>query len=138
MYGEAYVTLRSDTDQSMYALVAFIQDNLSQLSAKHQLTHSIDFEDIFAATVNSPDAVSIIKAALPNKETCTIDTPFRWSEDFGLFTQKYSGAMFGLGAGELTPALHNEKYDFPDEVIAKGSNYFISIARHIFSSATVL
>jgi metal-dependent amidase/aminoacylase/carboxypeptidase family protein len=36
-------------------------------------------------------------------------------EDFGLFTQHYPGAMFGLGSG--TDSLHNPDYDFPDDII---------------------
>jgi metal-dependent amidase/aminoacylase/carboxypeptidase family protein len=54
------------------------------------------------------------------------ETPFTW-EDFGLFTQHFSGAMFGLGSGTDTPALHNPDYDFPDEIIPTGITYFIKL-----------
>lgn len=57
----------------------------------------------------------------------------RWSEDFGQFTNLYCGALFGLGAGEDTPALHNPDYDFPDQLIAIGSDYFIKITDHCFN-----
>jgi len=36
--------------------------------------------------------------------------------------------MFGLGAGEDTPALHHVDYDFPDEIIPYGVEMFYGIA----------
>jgi len=33
----------------------------------------------------------------------------------------------GLGAGAATPDLHNADYDFPDELIEKGSQVFLRI-----------
>ncbi|HAH74483.1 MAG TPA: amidohydrolase, partial [Butyricimonas virosa] len=47
---------------------------------------------------------------------------------FGLFTQQYKGAMFGLGSGENCPPLHSPQYDFPDEVIETGATLFYTIA----------
>ena len=39
--------------------------------------------------------------------------------------------MFGLGAGEETPALHNPDYDFPDELIETGVRLFRRIAERV-------
>mgnify|MGYP003384687744 CR=1 FL=1 len=133
MKGEVYATLRSDCDESMQAMVTFIEHKAKQLAKDHKLTYQIGFEDVFAATVNAPSAVSIVKKALPTNVVENLTTPFRWSEDFGLFTQKHCGAMFGLGAGEDTPDLHNENYDFPDKLIITGSEYFIKIAEQVLN-----
>ena len=57
------------------------------------------------------------------------DAPFKWGEDFGLFTEHFSGAMFGLGSGENVPALHNPDYDFPDEIIQAGIDIFYNISK---------
>ena len=58
-------------------------------------------------------------------------TPFKWGEDFGLFTTHFKGAMFGIGAGEKTPELHNPDYDFPDDLIESASKLFIKIISYI-------
>jgi len=42
--------------------------------------------------------------------------------------------MFGLGAGENSPALHHEDYDFPDEIIETGAKMFYDIITHILVS----
>ena len=50
-----------------------------------------------------------------------------WAEDFAHFSQTCKSVMFGLGAGEDTPKLHNDDYDFPDEIIPYGIDMFYSI-----------
>jgi metal-dependent amidase/aminoacylase/carboxypeptidase family protein len=53
----------------------------------------------------------------------------KWGEDFGLFTEHFKGAMFGLGSGTEQPALHNPDYDFPDALLETGSVMFEAIVR---------
>ena len=52
------------------------------------------------------------------------DEAYPWSEDFGWFTRRFNGAIFGLGAGQEHPALHSPGYDFPDELIPIGVGLF--------------
>ena len=133
-HSELYVTLRSDSNGVMDKYIQFITQEVKQLSEQFGLELELNFQDVFAATINTPNAVSLVKAALIEEPVVELDTPFRWSEDFGLFTAKYCGAMFGLGAGLDTPALHDSKYDFPDELIEIGSRYFIKIAKEVMST----
>lgn len=60
-----------------------------------------------------------------------MNEPFKWGEDFGLFTQKYKGMMFGIGSGLDCPALHNPDYDFPDEILPTAVNVFYGIVKEI-------
>jgi len=129
--GEIHFTFRSWKSKVMnekrQELIEFIEREAKEkrLKIKHKLLES------FATTRNSEESVEIIKkvASNLNLEQQEISQPFKWGEDFGLFTQKYSGAMFGLGAGIDTPALHNPDYDFPDELIETGVNMFYDIAK---------
>ncbi|PKG97323.1 amidohydrolase [Paraglaciecola sp. MB-3u-78] len=130
---EIYVTLRSEHDLEMRRLVEMVNDKVIALAIEHQLAYSIESEDVFDATVNHDEAVAIITNALHNEAVHLISHPFRWSEDFGQFTSMHCGALFGLGAGEDTPALHNPDYDFPDQLIEIGSRYFIKITDHCFN-----
>ena len=57
--------------------------------------------------------------------------PFRWSEDFGLFSQSCPSYLFGLGSGENCHQLHEPTYDFPDELIETGVKVFEKIARKV-------
>lgn len=62
------------------------------------------------------------------------EKPFPWGEDFGLFGSKFKTAMFGLGAGENTPPLHNPAYDFPDEIAKSGIAMFHEIIKQLDQS----
>lgn len=125
--GEIYVTLRSETDNEMNQLISVIETQAKALAEQYRLSLSVNYEDVFNATINHPQAVDLIQTALAGEPVTVTDTPFRWSEDFGRFTQRHCGALFGLGAGMTTPDLHNPDYDFPDELIATGSRYFIKL-----------
>lgn len=129
--GEVHLTLRSWTARVMKdkrtELVEFI-DNLASEKGFKVKYKSLES---FATNRNAEEAVEIIRQASNNLDLKVeeIAQPFKWGEDFGLFTQKYTGAMFGLGAGTETPSLHNPDYDFPDELLETGVNLFYDIAK---------
>jgi len=124
---QIYVTLRSESDQNMQQMETLIEARVAQLCRRNGLRYTLDSEDQFDATINHPQAVDVITQALACSTINTIEQPFRWSEDFGQFSQHYCGAIFGLGAGFETPALHDSDYDFPDELITIGRDYFLKI-----------
>jgi metal-dependent amidase/aminoacylase/carboxypeptidase family protein len=132
-YGEVHCTIRSWSTELMdhrcEALVNFIEQHCKQ----HRIIPEISWTQVFHANINHPDAVAIVRKAAVSCELTLVerDYPFKWGEDFGLFTQRYKGSMFGLGAGMDTPALHNPDYDFPDETIVTGVNMFNNIIRQI-------
>lgn len=130
---EIYVTLRSEHNVEMKHLVNIVNDKVKALALEHKLAYSIESEDVYDATVNHDEAVDIITNALNDEPVQLTSQPFPFSEDFGQFTHMHCGALFGLGAGENTPALHNPDYDFPDQLIETGSRYFIKITEYCFS-----
>lgn len=128
--GEVHLTLRTWTEESMAHLSARLLEYLDNLAARHLLGLSTEWTDIFRATRNEAEAVRIISKAAEANGLPFLNPaqPFRWGEDFGAFTQRFRGAMFGLGAGENHPALHQPDYDFPDELIEPGIRMFRTIA----------
>lgn len=131
-YGEVHLTLRSFSNAIMDAQSAQIAEKAKSIAAAHQLQPVIDYTEVFAANENNSEAVQLIKDSVENGNQLTIrDQPFKWGEDFGLFTQKYKGAMFGIGSGEDSPALHNPDYDYPDEITPTAVHLFNSITRKI-------
>ena len=94
---------------------------------------AVSWTQKFQTNQNDIDALQFVREAAKqnNFELAECKHPFKWGEDFGLFTQQFKGAMFGIGAGIETPALHNPDYDFPDEIIPVGMLLFHSIAKKI-------
>ena len=128
---EMRFTMRTWTQTQMQGLKDQIREFLMRIKETHRLGVDFYYTEEFKATNNLPDAANSIRLAgkqlgLNLKER---DQPFKWGEDFGLFTQHFKGAFFGLGAGENCPALHNPDYDFPDALIPTGISIFHEIYR---------
>jgi len=121
---EVWITLRSDSDAGMDQLVDYAEQLAHQSATAEHLGLEIAYEDIFPATVNGERALALVERSCAPLEIHRIEEPFRWSEDFGRMTAICEGALFGLGAGELVPALHNPDYDFPDPLIQPAADLF--------------
>lgn len=129
--GEVHFTVRCWTQEKLVALKKELEKMVETISKKHQLEPSMKWMYEFAANENEAKAYSAIKKAAETNGFDFLEKkhPFKWGEDFGLFTQHFDGAMFGLGAGKKTPALHNPDYDFPDELIPYGVDMFYGILK---------
>jgi len=130
-YGELHFTLRSWSNVKTEELTAKIISKAKDLCNLYRLKFNFEILEKFEATINSQEAFDFVKKAANNLGLTfeEIETPFRFGEDFGLFTNKFQGAMFGLGAGISTPALHAEDYDYPDEITSVGLNLFKEIVK---------
>ena len=124
-------TLRAKTDKLLHQHAQQLKELVAtECERTPDLQHEMEWLEPFSANENDSQSVSLIKSAAIRNDLPYIElqTPFSWGEDFGLFTQQYKGALFGLGAGENCAPLHSPRYDFPDEVIETGATLFYTIA----------
>ncbi|MEM9981037.1 MAG: M20/M25/M40 family metallo-hydrolase, partial [Bacteroidota bacterium] len=130
-YAEVRATLRSYLDEDLDLLLRTAKEQIQSIAEQYQLTCKITYTEHFTSTNNHIGSVRLIKQIAKRNRLSYQEktTPFRWSEDFGQFTQRYQGAMFGLGAGIGTPQLHNADYDFPDDLLASGVAMFEGLIR---------
>lgn len=128
-HGEIHYTLRTWNNETMDNLSKAILANTNEIVHSYSLESTISWTEEFSSNQNHPDAVKLINEAIQANgfESEERPTPFKWGEDFGLFTERHKGAMFGIGSGVDCPALHNPDYDFPDEIIPTGINMFTTI-----------
>lgn len=128
-YGEVHFTLRTWQNEVMDKLDKDLVEAVERIGAKHKLKLEKEYLEIFHANENDEEAYEIIKKAASENGFDYEDrkTGFKWGEDFGLFTDRYKGAMFGIGSGENCPALHNPDYDYPDEITETGVKMFTKI-----------
>lgn len=121
-------TLRAKRTEVLLDHKNFLRDKATELAAKNNL--SVDFEefDYFPATKNSTTVVKELVAAGKKAQLDTIEKtfPFRWSEDFGFFSDVCPTAYFGIGNGESSFPLHHPQYDFNDNVIESFQKLFKS------------
>lgn len=135
-YAEINVTLRAFENSDLDLLSNLCEKIISKISADENLKHSIQYNEVFPATTNNPQCVEIIKksAQQNNLKLIEIEKPFKWSEDFGYFSNEYKTGYFGIGAGINHPQLHNPEYDFPDDILETGIRIFYSIYKNLLNN----
>ena len=121
-YGETHFTLRAWHNEVMQSLETKCESVAREIGERYGLKIEIEWTQSFFANENNDAVVEAIVKSAKNLQLEMEEriTPFKWGEDFGLFTREHPGAMFGIGAGTLSPALHNPDYDFPDEILQTG------------------
>jgi metal-dependent amidase/aminoacylase/carboxypeptidase family protein len=134
--GELHYTLRANNHLHFQNNTEKITDKIEQLAKKYKMRFEISWTEEFSANINDKEAFTLLKdvATSNDLEFKIINYPMKWGEDFGIFTQKYKGAMFGIGIGEDKPALHNPDYDFNDNIIATGIKMFFGILEQLNKS----
>ncbi len=129
--GEALIcaTLRAFSNDVRDKLVKLAQQKAEVIAKKYRLGVTFSYTESFAASHNHHEAFDLGLKASENLDfpVRIIDQPFRWSEDFGLFSDHTKTLLFGLGSGEQQPQLHEPHFDFPDELIQTGIRMFSSI-----------
>lgn len=127
--GEVHFTLRAWTKESMDGLISELLGGVSEICRNHQLQWEHGWTDSFRANFNQEALVDKIRVSAEGNQYAIheMEQPLKWGEDFGAFTEIFPAAMFGIGAGEDSPALHHEDYDFPDELIEVGVKMFWEI-----------
>ena len=131
--GSLSLTIRAFDQGDLDSLIETITEKAKRIAFAEKLDMDFKFVESFAVSHNDPKAAEIAENVL---ESMNIDLfekpePFRWSEDFGLFSQSCPAYLFGLGAGENSPQLHEPTYDFPDELIETGVKIFEGIVRKV-------
>ena len=132
-HAEVMATLRSDQEEVLERLRTESVKRLKRIARANALEHSYSWTDDFPVTANDPEAVGVIEAVAESRGVTVSrrDVAYPWSEDFGWFTRRFRGAIFGLGSGLGHPALHSPDYDFPDELIPIGLGIFEGIIERL-------
>jgi metal-dependent amidase/aminoacylase/carboxypeptidase family protein len=134
-FATVMATLRAYQPDDFIELKQHAETAAKTVAEKYNLHCTIRYTEEFPATVNDEACVQLVRRAAEKLqlEVEEAGQPFRWSEDFGHFTRKYKGALFGLGAGLKQPQLHHSDYDFPDALLPTGAALFHTIAREILT-----
>jgi amidohydrolase len=132
-YAEVRITLRAFENEDMDVLTDKCEKIIREISKAEKLDCKISYSEAFPATVNNDNCVNIVEQSAKHIDLKiqNIEKPFKWSEDFGYFTNKYNACYFGLGSGKDQPQLHNPDFDFPDDIIDSGINIFYAIYKNI-------
>jgi hippurate hydrolase len=80
----------------------------------------------YPAVMNPPEMVAQIQKIAPVK---LLDKPSMTSEDFAEYQLRVPGVFFFLGTGD-TAALHATTFNFDEEILLKGADFFEKLAEN--------
>jgi len=102
---------------------------------------SVRFDQRYPPTVNSVDEAAVCRQAavalLGEDRVRQNDLPSMGAEDFAYMLQVKPGCYVWLGNGPGTGgcSLHNPRYDFNDDILPIGINYWIKLANDLLRSS---
>ena len=137
------VIIRGDTRSFDPAVQALLEERMRALcegiAAAHGATCRVTYTHEFEPTLNDPTAtawaVRAAELALGIERVVSDCDPVMPSEDFGAFLRVLPGCFAFIGNGTEpgqggTP-LHSRDYDFNDDVLEAGVDYYVSLVRSI-------
>ncbi len=135
------VVIMGDTRSFLPEVSRLIEERMEQIvkgiCIAHGAEYEFSYERVFPSTINTPNETSL--AAQAAGETVGLEnldaecTPMMASEDFGAMLMEKPGCYAFIGHratdGKGGVMLHNAAYDFNDDIIPTGVEYWFNLAR---------
>ncbi len=117
-------SLRAFQDEVFYTMRAGIVSIGKEIERATGCTVNIYMNDGYPAVMNPPELYTRVRKAVGFFD---LDKPSMIAEDFSWYQKTVPGMFFFLGTGE-TPALHADDFDYDEEILVKGADFFEELA----------
>jgi amidohydrolase len=91
--------------------------------------YNLEYNRAYIPTINDVQTVATGKGVteryIEKSDWIDLDEPVMGSEDFSYYIDNNAGAMFFLGMGEDSAALHSSTFDFNDKALKNGILFFV-------------
>ncbi|AKG33598.1 M20 aminoacylase family protein [Paenibacillus durus] len=137
-----HVEIKGDTRSYAPEVQKMLEERMRAIAegicAMHGAECQFEYTHEFAPTVNWKECVDVaVKAALNVAGEAKVDANAQQvmvSEDFSAFLQNIPGCFVFIGNGDASDAkghipLHNPAYDFNDNILKVGAEYFAELVR---------
>ena len=119
-------SIRAFQDDVFYSLRAGVVSIGKDVERRTGCTVNIDMNDGYPAVMNPVELYDRVRKLVEFKE---LDAPSMITEDFSWYQRSLPGLFFFLGLGD-TPALHADDFNFNEEVLVKGADFFEALAEN--------
>lgn len=130
-------TLRSTDKMLRDEMLAKIKNIAENACAINNCTVDLEIRPGYPSTINDKKsaqlATAIFEKTYGKNSINRVEKPTMTSEDFSYMLEEKPGAYIWLGAGENSEKLHSPFYDFNDELLPIGANYWANLAETILS-----
>ncbi len=119
-------SLRAFQDEVFYSLRAGIVSIAKDIERSSGCTVNVYMNDGYPAVMNPPALHKRVRKAVGFFE---LDAPSMITEDFSWYQKTLPGMFFFLGTG-ASPALHADNFDYNEEILLKGADFFEELAEN--------
>jgi hippurate hydrolase len=120
-------SLRAFQDEVFDGLKDGLYKAAAAVEEKFGCTVQLTFSEGYPAILNPEDLYDRVRSVVDFTE---MSEPSMTSEDFSWYQRYLPGMFFWLGVGD-TPALHADNFDFDDEILTKGADFFEKLAEKL-------
>ena len=117
-------TLRAFQDEVFFSLQDGIRAIGKEIENSTGCTVEIRMNDGYPAVMNPAPLYNKVKELVDFRE---LEAPSMITEDFSWYQRSLPGVFFFLGTGN-GPALHSHDFNFPEDVLTKGADFFERLA----------
>ena len=117
-------SLRAFQDEVFDGLLDSLSDAARNVETQFGCRVEITRSEGYPAVMNDSELFRKVAALVPLADP---GEPSMTAEDFGWYQKFVPGLFFWLGLGD-TPALHAADFDFDDEILVKGADFFEELA----------
>jgi amidohydrolase len=130
-------TVRALDEEVRQGIEVGMKRYLDALCQAHDINSSWRYDHRYAVTENAPEqtqrALRAASRVVGQSRIHENTPPLMGAEDFGWMLRARSGCYILLGAGD-SPMLHHPKYDFNDDLISLGAQYWVSLCLDFFGA----
>ena len=119
-------SLRAFQDEVFDGLRESLYAIKEDVEAKFGCKVVVHLAESYPAVMNDPEMVAKVQKIVPVK---LLEKPSMTSEDFAEYQQRVPGVFFFLGTGD-TAALHATTFNFDEEILLKGADFFEKLAEN--------
>ena len=119
-------SLRAFQDDIFYSLRAGILSIAKEVERSSGCSVNVYMNDGYPAVMNPAPLYKKVRKAVDFAE---LEKPSMITEDFSWYQRVLPGVFFFLGTGD-TPALHADDFDFDQEILVKGADFFEKLAEN--------
>ena len=119
-------SLRAFQDAIFEAMAQNLRDIAADVEAKYGCTINLHLADGYPAVLNDDAVFDGVSRCHPVEE---LAEPCMTAEDFAWYQKHVPGVFFFLGLGD-TPALHADTFDFDENLLLTGADFFEKLAEN--------
>lgn len=123
-------TVRTLSSQTAGMLEEAFRQTVNMVSVMRGIEAKIEYRASYPVVENDSKATELARKVIRSGRGRYVELPSPKisAEDFSYYLKRCPGVYVKIGVGENSPKLHNSHFDFPDEALPFGIEYFVNFA----------